>query len=154
MAARNKRKAPTRKKRRRWIIPKLLLLIGTGGLIAFLFAIFVMQQELHRIGFFTKTERPSFQLPSFSTGDKQTPAANAPLSPPSRIEPSPPETRQPSTQSTSQSARVSDPNRTAEELSREERKRMQALTSSSSSHSPEELSHDDRKGLEDVLRSR
>ena len=148
---RNKRKTPTKKKPRRWIIPKLLLLLGTGGLLAFLFAIFVMEKELNRIGFFTSVKRPSLQLPMFSSEDRSTTPSTPPLSPLPGIESSPQKTSPPPAQGTDQSARVSGSSQTAENISHEDRKRMQTLTSS---RSEENLSHDDRKRLEDILRSR
>lgn len=148
---RNKRKAPAKKKSRRWIIPKLLLLLGTGGLLAFLFAIFVMGQELSRIGFFTNAKRPSFQLPMFSSEEPSTTPSTPPLSPPPGIESSPREASPPPAQGTDQSARVSGSSQTTEDISHEARKRRQTLTSS---RSEENLSHDDRQRLEEILRSR
>lgn len=154
-AVRKKKKAPAKKKPRRWIIPKILLLLGTAGLLAFIFAIFVMQQELNRLGFFTNVKRPSFQLPTFSSKPSSTPPSTPHFSSPPGIESSPQGTSQSPAQTTGQTARVLGSSRTTEDISHEDRKRMQALTSSSSSsRSAEDLSHDDRKHLEDILRSR
>jgi len=154
-AARNKTKSPAKKKRRRWILPKLLLLLGTAGLLAFIFAIFIMRQELDRIGFFTNVKRPSFSLPTFSSDDSSTTPGPPPLSPPPGIESAPQEKSQLPQQGADQSARTSDSTQAKETISHADRKRLQALTASPSpSRSAEDLSHDDRKSLEDVLRSR
>jgi hypothetical protein len=59
-----RKKAPVKKPSRWWLIPKLLMLLGIGGLVAFIVALLVMEQELNRIGFFTRVKLPSFQLPN------------------------------------------------------------------------------------------
>ncbi|MBI3757906.1 MAG: hypothetical protein HY267_08015 [Deltaproteobacteria bacterium] len=126
MAAANRKKTP---KRRRWILPKLFMLLGIVVLSGILVVIFIMEQELNRIGFFGKSKRLPLQPPQVLQKD-------APVSPPSLSGPP----------STSAPAPASD-----EGISAEDRKRLEGLTSS---RSPEKLSQDDRKRLEDILRSR
>lgn len=142
-AARKRRKAPAKKKPRRWIFLKVLMLLGIGGLTAFLIAIFVMEQELNRIGFFSRIKRPSFQLPTPSQRDSPTTPGAAPLAPPASDESSQQKTSQPPAQG--RSARVT------EDISQADRKKRQDTTAS---RPTEHLSEDDRKGLADVLRKR
>jgi hypothetical protein len=150
-AARKKRKAPAKKKPRRWILFKLLILLGIGGLTAFIIAIFVMEQELNRIGFFTHIKRPLFQLPAPLQSDSSTTPEAAPLSPPPSVESLRQEPSQPPPQGEGQSAPGSVSARVTEDISHAERKQLQDITSP---RPAENLSHDDRKRLEDVLRSR
>jgi hypothetical protein len=147
-AARKKRKAPAKKKPRRRILLKLLMFLGIGGLTAFIIAIFVMEQELNRIGFFTNLKRPSFQLPAPLQNDSSTTPDTAPLSPPPGVESPGQETSRPPAQG---DARGSVSARVTEDISHAERKQLQDITSS---RPAENLSHDDRKRLEDVLRSK
>ena len=135
-APRKRRKAPAKRKPRRWILSKLLLLLGLGGLVAFIVALFVMEQELSRIGFFTNLKRPSLRLPAPLQNDSPAAPTVVPFSPP------PQAMSQPPAQGAGQSARESVAPRTAEDRVREERQHL------------EELSHDDRKQLDDLLRSR
>jgi hypothetical protein len=151
MAARKKRKAPAKKKPRRWILLKLLMLLGIGGLTAFIIAIFVMEQELNRIGFFTNIKHPPFQLPAPLQSDSSTAPESPPLTPPPSVEPSRQETSQPPAQGEGQSARGPVSARVTEDISHADKKQLQDITSS---RPAENLSHDDRKRLEDVLRSR
>lgn len=144
-AARKKRKAPAKKKPRRWILLKLLVLLGIGGLTAFIVAIFVMEQELNRIGFFTNVKRPLFQLPAPLRPDSPTTPETTPLAPPASVESPRQETSRPPTTNEQQSARVT------EDISHADRKKLRDITAS---RPTENLSHDDRKQLEDVLRSR
>jgi hypothetical protein len=140
--SRNKKKAPAKKKAKHRIFSTLLLLFGIGGLLAFIFAIFVMEEELNRIGFFTKVKKPLFQAPTAAQRENPaTPPTTLPASP-AVVEPSQQETSRPQG---SVSARVT------ENISPEDRKRLQDLTSS---RSTENLSQDDRQRLEDILRSR
>lgn len=150
-AVRKKRKTPAKKKPRRWILLKLLMLLGIGGLTAFIIAIFVMEQELSRIRFFTNIKRPSFQLPAPLQNNGSTTPETAPFSPPPSVELPRQEASQPSSQGAGQSARGSVSARVTEDISHAERKQLQDITSS---RPAENLSHDDRKRLEDVLRSR
>lgn len=142
-AARKRRKAPAKKKPRRWILLKVLMLLGIGGLTAFIIAIFVMEQELNRIGFFTNVKRPLFQLPSPLPGGSSTTLETTPLPPPPGTEPP--------QQEEGQAARGSASARVTEDLSHADRKRLQDITTS---RPAESLSQDDRKRLEDILRSR
>ena len=144
-AARKRRKVPAKKKPRRWILLKLLMFLGIGGLTAFIIAIFVMDQELSRIGFFTNIKRPSFQLPTPLRPDSPTTPGTTPFAPPSSIESLQREPSRPSAKGEGQSAQVT------EDILHADRKKLQDLTAS---RSTENLSHDDRKRLEDILRSR
>jgi hypothetical protein len=136
MAGSTKKKAP---KRRRRILPKLFMILGIMGLCGILVALFVMEQELNRIGFFNKGKRLPLQVPQTQQSV-------------------PPQTSQPS-QSTPEIGRppapVTGPSAlspaTHEEVPAEDRKRLEGLTSS---RSAEQLSQDDRKRLEDLLHSR
>jgi len=147
----NKKKTP---KQRRWIIPKLFMLLGIVILSGILVAIFVMEQELNRIGFFNKGKRLPLQLPQTQQKDAPViapppapvpPQTSQPLQPAPVAIPSPETGRSPA-QVTGQSAVAPT---TSEGISAEDRKRMEGLTSS---RSPEKLSQDDRKSLEDILR--
>ena len=138
MAASNKKKAP---KRRRWILPKLLMLLGIVVLSGILVVIFIMEQELNRIGFFGKSKRLPLQPPQAL--QQETPAAPPSLS-------TPPSTPLPSqTPPPSPSASVATP---APETGRP----LPHVTGQSalSPTTSEGISAEDRKRLEDVLRSR
>jgi flagellar basal body-associated protein FliL len=50
--ATQKKKTRARRKKRSWLIAKILLLFVCAVLIVFIGAIFMMEKELHRIGFF------------------------------------------------------------------------------------------------------
>ena len=50
--AQQKKRAPARRKKRHWLIPKILLVCAYGVVIAFLGTIFVMRKELRRLGVF------------------------------------------------------------------------------------------------------
>ena len=74
--AQRKRKVPPQRQQRTWTLPRVLLVLGYGVIIAFLGVIFLMRQELYRVGIF---------------GDKnaaQTPA-RAPVSSPGATTQSP-----------------------------------------------------------------
>ena len=74
--AQKKRKAPVRRKQRSWTVPKLLLILGYGIVFAFLGVIFLMRQELFRVGIF---------------GDKPVVRAPAPTPAPQRSTPASPQ---------------------------------------------------------------
>jgi hypothetical protein len=57
------KKAPAKRKKRRWLIPKLLLLLAYAVLIMFIGAILVMEKELRRVGLFG-TEHASVRSPA------------------------------------------------------------------------------------------
>jgi hypothetical protein len=147
-----RKKAPVKKKSRWWLIPKLFMLLGIGGLVAIIMALLVMEQELNRIGFFTRVKLPSFQLPNPIQKDNSEPTSNVPPSPSptdqsiQRQEPAPQ-----STQVAGQIGRESTPTRTTEDISREDRRQLNDLTGR---RPTEDLSHDDRKQLDNILRSR
>jgi hypothetical protein len=136
MAGSTKKKAT---KRRRWGIPKLLMLFAIGGLCGILAAIFIMQQELDRIGFFNKGKRLPLPLPQAL--QKEAPNTTPSTSPTSMSAPSP-------ATSASVTARSIPPVAT-ESSTAEDRKRAD---SSPPAPPPEKLSQDDRKSLEDILR--
>jgi len=60
--AQKKRKAPVRRKQRSWTVPKLLLILGDGIVFAFLGVIFLMRQELFRVGIFG--DKPAVRAPA------------------------------------------------------------------------------------------
>jgi hypothetical protein len=60
--AQKKRKAPVRRKQRSWTVPKLLLILGYGVVFAFLGVIFLMRQELFRVGIFG--DKPAVRAPA------------------------------------------------------------------------------------------
>jgi hypothetical protein len=121
-----RRKAPTPRKRRSWTIAKLLLIIGYGIVFAFLGIIFLMRQELFRVGIF---------------GDK--PAVHTPVPAPA---PPPRVTTEPQ-----RSAPLSSP-RVAKELQRQP-PTSSPPTSSAAQH-PGEITADEKKALDDILRSK
>ena len=145
MATANKKKTP---KRRRWLLPKFLMLLGIVILSGILVALFVMEQELNRIGFFTRVKVPSFQLPPPLQKDSPEPTSPTPLS-------TPPPDQSPQPQAlTPQAPQVAGqlvPPQATEDLSHDDRKRLDDLTTS---RRTEDLSRDDRKQLDEVLRSR
>ena len=147
-----RKKAPVKKKSRWWLIPKLFMLLGIGGLVAVIMALLVMEQELNRIGFFTRVKLPSFQLPNPIQKGSPEPNLNVPPStPPTDQSLQRQESTPPSTQVAGQTGRESTSSQTTEDISHEDRKRLNDLTR----HRPtEDLSHDDRKQLDDILRSR
>jgi hypothetical protein len=128
------------------------MLLGTGGLVAVITVLFVMEQELSRIGFFTRVKLPSFQLPNPIQKDSPEPTLRMPPSPPVPDQSlQPKESAQPSTQVAGQAGHESASSRTTEDISHDDRKRLTDLTTS---RPKEDLSHDDRKQLDDILRSR
>lgn len=147
-----RKKTPVKKKSRWWLLPKLLMLLGVGGFAAIITALFVMEKELNRIGFFTKVKLPSFQLPT--PLQKESPEPNLRLPPPASSlgqSPQSQEPTEPPTQVAGQTGRETAPARVTEDISHEDRKRLNDLTG----HRPtEDLSHKDRQQLDDILRSR
>ena len=123
--AQKKRKAPSPRKRRSWTIPKLLLIIGYGVVFAFLGIIFLMRQELFRVGIF---------------GDKPTVHAPAP-------------TPKGTPQVTTESRRAAplSPPQVEKELQRET---PTSSSSSSATQHPGEITNDEKQALEDILRSK
>lgn len=63
--AQRKRKAPVQRQQRTWTIPRVLLVLGYGVIIAFLGVIFLMRQELYRVGIFG--EKHAVQTPARAT---------------------------------------------------------------------------------------
>jgi len=57
-----KRKAPVQRRQRTRTIPRVLLILGYGVVIAFLGVIFLMRQELYRVGIFG--EKNAAQTPA------------------------------------------------------------------------------------------
>jgi len=123
--AQKKRKAPVRRKQRSWTVPKLLLILGYGVVFAFLGVIFLMRQELFRVGIF---------------GDK--PAVRAPAPTPAP----PPGVTTESQRSTPASPQV------AKELQRQA-PAPSSSTSSPSPHSAE-IYPEEKQALDDILRSK
>jgi hypothetical protein len=60
--AQKRRKAPVSRKRRSWTVPRLLLILGYGIIFAFLGVIFLMRQELFRVGIFG--DKPVVRAPA------------------------------------------------------------------------------------------
>jgi hypothetical protein len=150
--ATNKKKTKVRKPSRWWLIPKILMLLGIGGFSAVIVALLVMEQELNRIGFFTRVKLPSFQLPKPLEKDSPAPTLETPLAtPPATPSPQVQEPVQPPTQVAGPTTRESAPTRTTEDISHEDKQRLHDLTSS---RAKEELSHEDRRQLDDILRTR
>ena len=52
------RKAPARRKKPRWLVPKILLLLACVVLIMFIGAILIMEKELRRVGLFGPESAP------------------------------------------------------------------------------------------------
>jgi hypothetical protein len=123
--AQKKRKTPVPRKKRSRTIPKLLLILGYGVVFAFLGVIFLMRQELFRVGIF---------------GDKPAVRAPAPTPVP------PPRGTTESQRSTPASPQV------AKELQRQA-PAPQSSTSSPPPH-PGEITPDEKQALDDILRSK
>ena len=121
----NKRKAPASRKRRSWTIPKLLLIIGYGVVFAFLGIIFLMRQELFRVGIF---------------GDKPAVRAPVPAPAPPRVTTEP-----------QRSAPVSPP-RVAKEVQRQTP--TSSPPTSPAAQPPGEITKEEKKALDDILRSK
>ena len=68
--AQKKRKAPVSRKRRSWTVPKLLLILGYGVVFVFLGVIFLMRQELFRVGIFG--DKPAVRAPAPNSGTAAT----------------------------------------------------------------------------------
>jgi hypothetical protein len=78
--AQKKRKAPVRRKQRSWTVPKLLLILGYGIVFAFLGVIFLMRQELFRVGIFgdkpaVRAPAPTPASPRGTTESQRSPAS-------------------------------------------------------------------------------
>src|SRR5439155_3132822 len=124
-----------------WILPKLLMLLGIVVLSGILVVIFIMEQELNRIGFFGKSKRLPLQPPQALQKD-------APATPPSLSAP-------PSTAPPSQTSQPSSSSSIATLTPEPGRPLPHATGQSAPSPAPKEgISTEDRKRLEDVLRSR
>ena len=89
------KKAPARRKNRRWLMPKLLLLLACVVLIMFIGAILMMEKELRRVGLFgtestpirspTQAQAPSALLPEGTTREtKPAPPATEEITPDDR----------------------------------------------------------------------
>lgn len=50
--ATRKKKVPAKQRKRRWLIPKLLLLLACAALVVFIGVVFQMEREVRRIGLF------------------------------------------------------------------------------------------------------
>ena len=79
--ARQRKNSPAvqAQKKRRWLwLPKLMLLMACVGLVLFIGAIFIMEEELRRIGLFGPEEgkgaASSQTIPDPTTGNGQTDA--------------------------------------------------------------------------------
>ena len=85
--AQKKRKAPVKRRQRTWTIPKLLLILGYGVIFAVLGVIFLMRQELLRVGIFG--DKKVIQTPAVpSVSLPQTPTVSprsAPLESPQTV---------------------------------------------------------------------
>ncbi|MBI3249044.1 MAG: hypothetical protein HYZ50_21280 [Deltaproteobacteria bacterium] len=141
MAA-TKKKAPVKKPSRWWLIPKLFMLLGIGGLIGVLATIFVMEKELDRINFFRNERKPVFEP---AKPEPHTPSPTPPAASPSSRTPA-------QAQMAGQTAPGSAPTRAGKDAQIETEKKRQ--DNSAPARTSETLSHDDRKKLEDVLRTR
>lgn len=62
--AQRKRKAPVQRQQRTWTIPRILLILGYSAIFAFLGILFLMRQELYRVGIFG--EKKALQTPATS----------------------------------------------------------------------------------------
>lgn len=76
--AQKKRSAPAPRKQRSWPIAKFLLIVGYGAVFAFLGVIYMMRQELFRVGIFGEkqavhTPAPQLTPPSQVTTEPQRP---------------------------------------------------------------------------------
>ena len=83
------KKAPARRKNRRWLMPKLLLLFACAVLIMFIGAILMMEKELRRVGLFGTAS-----LPLRSPAQAQAPSALLPEGTTRETKPAPPATEE------------------------------------------------------------
>ncbi len=141
-ATKKKTKAPVKKSSRWWLIPKVLVLLGIGGLSGVLATIFVMEKELDRINFFRNERKPVFEP---AKPEQHTPSLSPPAASPSSRTPA-------QAQMAGQTAPGSAPTRSGKDAQTETEKNRQG--NSAPARPSETLSHDDRKKLEDVLRTR
>ena len=71
MATKRNQKAPSRRKKRRRTLPKILFILGYSAVLASLIAIYVMRVELRRFGIFgrqeTEQQTPGPSFPSVAS---------------------------------------------------------------------------------------
>jgi hypothetical protein len=123
-----KKKAQAQRKPRRRLIPKLLVLLSSLGLIGFIVLLFIMEQELRRVGFFSSGNAPTRPAVQSPTPDAKGPAGaveKMPSEPPAK------------------------PSRD-EDISHDDKKRLNEITA----RTAEDLSRDERRQLDDILRAR
>jgi len=139
--AQQKPRNPAPRRQRSWTIPRFLLIIGYGIVFAFLGTLFLMRQELLRVGIFgekpavlapvppparppqvlTEPQRPTVASPPQGTTDAQRPTPASPPQVITEVQPSP----------------------TAPPAS-----------TTSSSHPSGEITTDEKQALDDILRSK
>jgi hypothetical protein len=129
MATTKKKVAPRR--RRRWLIPKFLLLLSIVALVGFISVLFVMEDELYRVGFF-KSGGFSLRLPGLSS----TPAVKKPGE------------KTPSAESAKSASEDSPQGAVPPQA------RIAGQTPTAPARVGEDLSGDDRKQLDDLLRAK
>jgi hypothetical protein len=123
--ARKKRNAPVPRKQRSWTVAKFLLIIGYGAVFAFLGVIYMMRQELFRVGIF---------------GEKK--AVHTPVP-----KPTPP-------QVTTESQRPA-PSSSPQVAKEEPRQRSAPSSTPATSAAPSgEITAEEKRALEDILRSK
>jgi hypothetical protein len=81
--AQKKRRVPAPRKRRSWTAARFLLILGYGVVFAFLGVIYMMRQELFRVGIFgekqaVRTPAPRPASPPQVTTESQRPASSSP----------------------------------------------------------------------------
>jgi len=140
-ATKKKAKAPVKKPSRWWLIPKILMLLGIGGLCGVLATMFIMRKELDRINFFRNDRKEVYEPAQPELHTPSPPAAS-----------SPPSGTPAQAQVAGQIPQGSPPARAGKDVQAGSEKKSRS--NDTPARTSEDLSHDDRKKLEDVLRTR
>ncbi len=141
-ATKKKPKAPVKKPSRWWLIPKILMLVGIGGLGGVLATIFVMGKELDRINFFRNERKQVFE--------PAKPEQHTPSLPPEAS--SPPSGTPKQKQVAGQASSAVAPASPGKDVQTDSEKKPRV--NASPARTSEDLSQDDRRRLEDILRTR
>jgi hypothetical protein len=138
--AQKKRRNQGQARQRTWTFSRVLLIIGYGMVIVFLGTLFLMRQELRRVGIFgDKSSPPSSVPPAVSPSQPLTDPQRPTLTPP------------PATTGSQSSAPVSPPRVTTE--IQPSPTSPPASTASSPARSGE-FTVEEKQALEDILRSK
>jgi hypothetical protein len=136
--AQQKRRNPVQRQQRSWTIPRFLLVIGYGLVFAFLGTLFLMRQELLRVGIFGDKPAAPASVPPAARPWEFLPRTT--VAPPPQVTP---EVQRPAPAAPPQMTTEALPSRTA----------PPASTTASPRHSGE-ITTDEKQALDDILRSK